>query len=93
MQVIHKIPLKILNAQSQPIRDLVKILSVTVQDNELVLYFIRDKAVGHVSMVDIIIKGTGIDHPQSDVEGKQFMGTHMLDDYTFAWHVWLSVRI
>ena len=93
MQVVHKQVISVKNAQSIPIRDLVEVLSVVVQHNELVMYFIRDESIGHVSMVDIVIKGTGHSHPQSDVGGKQFMGTFLLDSDMYVWHVWLSVRI
>lgn len=93
MQVIHKKVLELKNAQSLPIRDLSEVLSVAVQKNKLVLYYTVDAAVNHTSMVDIVIKGTGHEHPSSDIEGKTFMGSHMMDEDTYVWHVWLRVRI
>ena len=92
MQVIHKQVINVVGEQSIPIRDLAEILSVKVQNNELVLYFVRDASVAHVSMVDIVIKGTGHEHYTSDIQG-DFMGSHMLDGGALVWHVWLSVRI
>lgn len=93
MEVVHKKVLEIKDTQWLTIKDLAEILSVTTQKDELVLYYTVDKEVAHTSFVHIAIYGTGIEYPCSNVEGKQFMGSHMTYNDNRVWHAWLSVRV
>ena len=83
---IYKYNLEITDSQKIYITGLVKILSVMVQYEKLVLYaLIEPGALTEIS-VTIIIAGTG--HEIFPNSCWRFLGTHKMANGQLMWHVW-----
>ncbi len=86
---VFKYPLRIENSQTVRFTGFVEILSVAVQQQQLVLYVVVNPDDKRESELEVFIRGTGHDLGQ-DVSGYRFMGTHMTFGASLVWHVWLG---
>lgn len=91
-QVIHKEIVEMLGSQSVPIAGLVKVLSFAVQQDRLVMYFVREETSSKVRHVEIVIHGTGHAVVPETLESMVFMGTHLINGGRLVWHVWAQIN-
>lgn len=83
---IYKYPFEVEREQIIFVPGLIKVLSIVVQNNGLVLYAIIKPEENHLILqVEVMIKGTGWDFDDIATDW-EFRGTHLLDIY--VWHVW-----
>jgi hypothetical protein len=91
VKTIYKYPLRALPLEQISIPGLDKILSIGVQDNQIVLYAIVDQNVADVSVVEVFIFGTG--HQLLNLNSLVFLGTANLLNGKFMFHVFYKQEV
>lgn len=86
---IHKFQISLCDGITIPITGLVRVLSVAVQRDNLVLYAIVRLGDKAVTTVPVMIKGTGHPFDLLAEESWEFMGTHVTRGGDLIWHVWV----
>ncbi len=85
---IFKYTLETTGLQTFIIPDFMKVLSVAVQNNELVLYaFVDPEDQGRDTKIEISIIGTEHEFLPMTTDW-HFRGSHVLWDGKLVWHVW-----
>lgn len=87
--VIHKYELEITDFQRLAIIGAVRVLSVAVQRNELVIYVVKNKKNLTKHFIEVKIVGTGNEHT-IEVDW-DFRGSHLVNNGTYVWHVWTRI--
>lgn len=88
MMTIWKYPLEIMDTQFLELPVGAEILSVQVQNGQLVCWAIFDKLTARIEQRIVYIFGTGNPIRDNDVKGKLFLGTVQMG--LFVWHVFVS---
>lgn len=89
--VIHEEELAITDRQNVAIKGLRRILSVGVQYDGLVMWFLRHEGDSHIYNAKVLIHGTGHDIDPDETSGMEFMGTHLMSNGQLVRHVWTEV--
>jgi len=90
MFAIHKENIEVAGHQVLSIKGLVKMISVSVQHNKLVMYFVRDLKDSIHRRMELKILGTGHEFSFDQIEGYEFIGTYSMAGGHLMWHVFVN---
>lgn len=86
---IHKFQISLCDGITIDIPGLIKVLSVAVQWDDLVMYALVQPDDKTVTTIPVLIKGTGHVFDLLIEESWEFMGTHVTRGGDLVWHVWI----
>ena len=89
--IIHKFPISLCDGITIKVPGLIRVLSVAVQRDRLVMYALVRPDDDVTTTIPIRIKGTGHVFDLRAEESWEFMGTHVIQGGDLIWHVWVPL--